>query len=89
MWLDAEDWPVLESDTRQAREQWLLAIGREGAESLRALDWFAEKVEQFSVSHMLSEDKTVQAMLYQWRQLMPCDPTRLPGEPPPPVMPQG
>lgn len=41
------------------------------------LDWFALRLDEFSKTNMLDGDATVAAILYEWKERMFFDPTKL------------
>ena len=44
---------------------------------LFALDWFALKVDEYSKSNMIDGDTGLAHILYEWRERMPIDPSKL------------
>jgi hypothetical protein len=57
--------------------------------NLVVLDWFAERVDRYAKCHLVDGDSSLAAMLHAWLIQMPLNPLLMPGEQPPPVMPQG
>jgi len=47
------------------------------AEQIYFLDWFAIKLDKYSETHILEGDERVAAILYEWKQFMFFDPTKI------------
>lgn len=47
--------------------------------TLCCLDWFALKLDEYSRTNILSGDDSIAAMLFEFKQLMPINPTFLIG----------
>lgn len=56
-------------------------IEREAAEactfSISCLDWFAQKLDDYSKINLIAGDKNIAAMLHEWQARMVFDPTKL------------
>lgn len=44
---------------------------------LELMDWFALKVQQYALTHLLANDVIARDVLWQWKELMFLDPTKL------------
>lgn len=77
MMLDAEDGgrPYTSTDLKTIEKE----AGEACAFSISCLDWFAQKLDGYSKTHMLDGDANIAAMLHEWRARMVFDPTKLKG----------
>ena len=47
------------------------------AEQIHFLDWFAIKLDKYAETHILEGDERVSAILYEWKQFMFFDLTKI------------
>lgn len=44
---------------------------------IQPLSWLAAKIDQWCQANLIDADDSMAALLHEWQQLMPCDPTYL------------
>lgn len=73
LYCDAEDTrPMYLCESHAGYKQHMTS---ELAQTIVGLDWFAQKIDDYAINHLLTNDCSIAAMLYGWKQRMIFDPT--------------